>query len=92
MIKFINEEVKKREKDIEKIPLEKQTITANPNAKVKMFKVGDSVRVMLDNPQDINGNRLNGTFTSSDIRFNPEIRTNNFFIRTGRTYNVFIRW
>jgi len=75
LVKYINEAVVKKEQSIKVIPLEDQTFTHNPSKKVKMLNEGDRVRVALDNPQDINGKSLHGKFRSSDIKWNPEIRT-----------------
>jgi hypothetical protein len=75
LVKLINEEVKNREKNIDEKPIDKQTITYDPKHKLKMFNVGDNVRVALDNPKDINGKPLHGKFRSSDIRFDPKVRT-----------------
>jgi hypothetical protein len=75
LVKLINEEVKKREKNIKEIPLENQSITYNEKNKLKMLNVGDHVRVALDNPKDINLKTLHGKFRKSDIRFDPTIRT-----------------
>lgn len=55
-------------------PLE-ESITSNPDNKIKMFNIDDEVRVALDVPIDTNGNKLHGKFRSSDIRWNPKIRT-----------------
>lgn len=51
------------------------SITADPNTKINMLKVGDEVRVALDSPIDVNGNKLQGKFRVSDIRWNPKVRT-----------------
>ncbi len=42
---------------------------------MKVLKVGDQVRVQLDVPMDINQNKLHGRFRSSDIRWDPIVRT-----------------
>jgi hypothetical protein len=45
------------------------------NDPVELLEVGQKVRIQLDEPQDITaGTRLNGTFWSSDIRWDPKIR------------------
>jgi hypothetical protein len=51
-----------------------ESITFNPKNKINMLKEGDEVRVSLDSPIDVNGNKLNGKFRSSDIRWNPKVR------------------
>mmetsp|Transcript_7123 Transcript_7123/g.7469 ORF Transcript_7123/g.7469 Transcript_7123/m.7469 type:complete len:375 (+) Transcript_7123:2-1126(+) len=69
-------ENKDKETDSKKSILpEDESITFNPDHKIKMLKVGDHVRVQLDNPIDVNGNKLHGTFRSGDIRWNPKVRT-----------------
>jgi len=75
LVKLINIEIEKRSHDIKTIPLDEQTFTYNPDKKIKMFKVGDHVRVALNNPVDIHGKPLIGSFRSSDIRWNPKVRT-----------------
>ena len=62
--------------DINKpIPTTKSTEKIEESKEVKMHKINDKVRVQLDKPIDPNGNVLNGAFRSSDIRWNPQIRT-----------------
>jgi hypothetical protein len=51
-----------------------ESITFNPKNKINMLKEGDEVRVSLDSPIDVNGNKLHGKFRSSDIRWNPKVR------------------
>jgi hypothetical protein len=75
LVKFINEKVEEKNEKIKVVPVDKQDITFNKKKKVKTFNVGDKVRVALDNPRDLNGKPLNGKFRSSDIRFDPKIRT-----------------
>ena len=53
----------------------KSTDKTEESKKVKMHKINDKVRVQLDKPIDPNGNVLHGTFRSSDIKWNPQIRT-----------------
>jgi len=80
LVKYINEEVQKKNDNIKEIPLEKQDITFNKKNAVKTFEVGDKVRVALDNPKDLNGKTLHGKFRSGDIRFDPKIRTVKFVL------------
>ena len=69
IIKVINEKVS------ESKPL-KINFPKNSKFTVTMLNEGDKVRVMLDNPEDITGNKLFGKgFRSGDIRWNPAIRT-----------------
>ncbi len=66
--------------------VEESKVTANPewpknkNYVIDLLTVGDKVRVLLENPQDLNGNTLHGKFRSSDIRWNPTVRTIKFVI------------
>lgn len=75
IIDSINAKVE--EKDIKPKPMEDvQPLTFNPkNKKIKLLEEGDRVRVALDKPMDVADNKLHGSFRSSDIRWNPEIRT-----------------
>lgn len=75
IINAINEKVD--EKNIKPKPMEDvKPFTFNPkHKKIKLLKEGDRVRVALDNPIDVVGNKLHGTFRTGDIRWNPEIRT-----------------
>jgi hypothetical protein len=74
LVSEINKRVEEKNNEIENVPLLEQEMKFNPEKKIKMFKIGDRVRVALDNPQDIHGKRLHGKFRSSDIRFKPKIR------------------
>ena len=38
------------------------------------FKVGDIVHVALDSPQDVNGNKLSGSFREGDMRWDSKPR------------------
>lgn len=74
IIDAINEKV--TEKDIKPKPIENaQPFTFDPKHKINILNEGDKVRVALDNPVDVAGNKLHGTFRTGDIRWNPEIRT-----------------
>jgi hypothetical protein len=89
IISKINEKVKSIEMENKtkesKSKPEVESITFNPDQKIKMLKVGDHVRVQLDNPIDINGHKLHGKFRSSDIRWSPTVRTiSNLSVRPGQ--------
>lgn len=80
IIQKINEKVKQIELEKTKESKESKSsinksITSNPDEKIKVLKVGDEVRVQLDTPMDVHGNKLHGRFRSSDIRWNPKVRT-----------------
>ena len=49
-----------------------ENIIITPQNK-NILSEGTKVRIMLDYPQDINGNKLYGKFRSSDIRFSREV-------------------
>lgn len=73
IIDKINDKVYDR--DLKPISIDdSQPVTSNPNHKIDLLNVGDEVRVMLDNPMDVNKNKLHGKFRTGDIRWNPEIR------------------
>ena len=69
IIKVINEKVKENFKK-QKDSFENRIIKVDD-----MLQEGDNVRVQLDNPMSLQGNKLHGRFRSGDIRFNPTIRT-----------------
>ena len=70
IVKVINEKVAETKPPL-KIEFPKKS-----KFTVTLLNEGDKVRVMLDNPEDLNGNKLFGKgFRSGDIRFKPEIRT-----------------
>jgi hypothetical protein len=69
LIKIINDETKS---SLKKNP-PKEISHRDPT--LELLQEGENVRVMLDNPEDINGNQLVGKFRSHDIRYNPTIRT-----------------
>ena len=69
IVQLVNEHVIKNRK--ERPTTEFPTGTINFNT----FKVGDKVHVALDKPIDyLTGNRLNGSFRGSDIRWSPKIK------------------
>lgn len=56
-----------------------------------LLPVGTKVRVSLDEPQDIKGKKLHGTFRAGDLRFSPTVRTvEQIYLRPGQppTYRV----
>ena len=75
IIKVINEKVVESFKPESKSKLEVK-FPKKKKFTVSLLNEGDKVRVLLDNPEDITGNKLFGKgFRSGDIRWNPEIRT-----------------
>jgi predicted house-cleaning noncanonical NTP pyrophosphatase (MazG superfamily) len=40
--------------------------------KVNLLSVGDEVRILLDNPESMDGKKLHGKFRASDIRWRPK--------------------
>ena len=75
MFKLINQQVVISNAKIVEVPLEDQVLMGNPKHVIKLLDVGDRVRVMLDNPQDLHGKTLFGKFRAGDIRWKNEIRT-----------------
>jgi hypothetical protein len=75
IVKSINEKVteKLNNKKIKKIK--------KPKHKVELLDEGQSVRVQLDKPIDISGKKLTNGFRSSDIRWEPEIKTIKYIIQ-----------
>lgn len=74
IIKAINDKVTK--KGIKPKPMDNAApLTFNPDHRIDLLKEGDQVRIVLDNPIDVAGNKLHGSFRSGDIRWNPEVRT-----------------
>jgi hypothetical protein len=72
IIKTINEKVDEGIKQqIEK----SQEYPVDENYKVNMLNENQKVRVLLDNPKSLQGDKLHGKFRKSDIRFDPKIRT-----------------
>lgn len=77
IVKTINEKV--RSIHIEPKPMEKaEPITFNNEHKVDLLNIDDKVRVALDEPKNVAGNKLIGSFRSGDICWNPVIRTVKF--------------
>ncbi len=70
IIKLINQKVKEQV-----VPKPSEQPTFNPQHSVDLLEVNDKVRVQLDHPIDLQGERRHGAFRASDIRWNPTIRT-----------------
>ena len=70
IVKVINDKV-----EDQKVNIDNKEYPHNDNFKVKLLEEGDKVRVLLDNPIGFNGNKLHGKFRSSDIKWDPTIRT-----------------
>ena len=80
IIKTINEKVDEFLKTIKPVPLKDvPPMTFNPDHKIDLLNAGDKVRVALDKPMNIVGNRLSGRFRTGDIRWDPKIRTVKYF-------------
>jgi hypothetical protein len=75
IVKSINEKV------TEKLNSKKIKKPIKPKHKVELLDEGDKVRVQLDKPIDISGKKLTGNFRSSDIRWEPEIKTIKYIIQ-----------
>eukprot|EP01035_Chromulina_nebulosa_P021692 gene21692-28073_t len=75
IVKSINEKV------IEQLNSKKIEKPIKPKHKVELLDEGQSVRVALDKPIDISGKKLTGNFRSSDIRWDPEIKTIKYIIQ-----------
>lgn len=76
IIKLINGKVQEaNDKMIPEKIEDLKPITFNPDHDIDLLNEGDRVRVALDEPIDVDENKLKGTFRSSDIRWNPTIRT-----------------
>jgi hypothetical protein len=72
LVKAINKKTAKDRAKIKKKP--DVPIAVNKNEKIKLLNVGDRIRFSLDNPQTIDGKRLQGNkFRASDIRWSPEV-------------------
>jgi hypothetical protein len=56
-------------------PLDDNNMFPVSNNPLQLLKEGQEVRVQLDKPKDSEGNKLYGGFRSSDIRYDPTIRT-----------------
>lgn len=65
----------KLEKQRENKRLKKGMALPNLQPKVPILVVGTKVRVKLDKPKGVLGEKLHGTFRATDIKWNPEIRT-----------------
>lgn len=70
IIKLINQKVHEQ-----KVPQPSEHPTFNSKHPIDLLDVGDKVRVQLDHPTDIHGERRHGVFRASDIKWNPQIRT-----------------
>ena len=55
--------------------LEKQQPLPNLQSEKPIFEIGTKVRVKLDNPEDVRGGKLPGTFRAGDIRWKNKIYT-----------------
>ena len=76
IVKLINEKVTEIKN---KNP--KTINSSKPKHKIDLLNIGDKVRVQLDKPIDLNNKPLSGNFRSSDIRWNPEVKTITEFIQ-----------
>src|SRR6185295_9784959 len=68
MVRILN---KRWQRKAKKHPEDLPKVTA----KTELLAEGAKVRVALDEPQGINGEKLHGKFRASDIRWDPEIKT-----------------
>jgi len=74
IVKHINEVVESQ--NLEPTPIKKaKPFTFNDEHKIDLLNEGDKVRVMLENPEDVDGKTLNGKFRSGDVRWDKTIRT-----------------
>lgn len=71
IVKAINHQVEERMKTVNKNP----EWPKSSKYVIDLLKQGDKVRVALENPMSLTGDKLHGKFRSSDIRWNPKIRT-----------------
>lgn len=75
IVRLINKKVEENAEAFTKRQDENKTKPQKKNQQdIKILDVGDKVRVMLENPEDVHGKRLHGKFRASDIRWDPTIR------------------
>lgn len=87
IVKSVNKHVKLQNKMFPK----KKQVKDDLRPDESVLEIGTKVRVMLDNPEDISGNKLMGKFRASDIRWNPKERTiTNIMLKPGQPvlYNI----
>jgi hypothetical protein len=76
IVTAINKKVDESMKTVNKNPIWPH----NPKYVIDLLTVGDKVRTLLENPIGLGEDRLHGRFRSSDIRWNPTIRTIKYVI------------